>query len=63
MHILDFHAKLASNEGEPLFEALRSLSLFEDPKAMFNADGGVVTMGEWITWPPMDAHASDSSPF
>lgn len=62
MHIQDFHAKLTSNEGGPLFEALRSLSLVEDPKQMFGADGEVIALGEWIPWPPMAAHASDSSP-
>jgi hypothetical protein len=58
MHIHDFHSKLTStSEGGTLFEALRSLSQVEDPQAMFNVDAGS-TMGNWATWPPMDAHAS-----
>lgn len=60
MHIHDFHSKL-SNEKGLLFEALRSLSRIEDPRAMFNGDGEVTTFGEWVTWPPMAAHASDAA--
>ncbi len=58
MHIHDFHSKLTStNEGGVLFEALRSLSRVEDPRAMFNDDNPIL-MGEWPQWPSMDAHAS-----
>jgi hypothetical protein len=59
MHISDFHSKLTSmNDEGHLFAALRSLSLVENPQAMFNAAADDTVMGEWITWPPMDAHGS-----
>jgi hypothetical protein len=57
MHIHEFHSKLTSeNEEGHLFAALRSLSRIDDPQ-MFNSDSTSV-MGEWVAWPPMDAHAS-----
>lgn len=59
MHIHDFHSKLTStNEEGHLFEALRSLSQAESPEAVF---GEVETMGDWTSWPPMDAHASSAA--
>lgn len=59
MHIQDFHSKLTStNEEGHLFEALRSLSQVESPEAVF---GGVDSLGDWMTWPPMDAHASSAA--
>jgi len=62
MHIQDFHSKFASmNEGGHLFEALRSLSRIEHPKAMFDGENEVI-FGEWIPWPPMDAHAACGDP-
>jgi hypothetical protein len=59
MHIHDFHSKLvsATEEGH-LFEALRSLSQVEDPKAVFDGES---TASEWATWPPMDAHSSNAA--
>jgi hypothetical protein len=57
MQINDFHSKLKNEEGH-LFEALRSLTQIEDPKAMLKAVPDVTTMGEWVMWPPMDARAS-----
>lgn len=60
MHIHDFHTKLTSvNEEGHLFEALRSLSLIEDPKVMFG--GELTALGDWYVWPPMDAHASSAA--
>lgn len=59
MHIQDFHSKLVSaNEEGHLFEALRSLSQVDDPKAVFDGES---TTGEWATWPPMDAHSSNAA--
>jgi len=59
MHIHDFHSKLTSaNEEGHLFEALRSLSQFESPEAVFGTEG---TLGDWTMWPPMDAHASGAA--
>jgi len=59
MHIHDFHSKLVSaNEEGHLFEALRSLSQVESPEAVFD---DATTMGEWPTWPPLDAHASNAA--
>jgi hypothetical protein len=58
MHIQDFHSKLTSTNDEGhLFAALRSLSLIEDPQAVFNG-AEANAQGEWVAWPPMDAHAS-----
>lgn len=59
MHIHDFHSKLvsATEEGH-LFQALRSLSQVENPQAVFDGES---TMGDWTTWPPMDAHASEAA--
>lgn len=57
MHIHDFHSKFVSaNEECNLFEALRSLSQVENPQSVFE---GPTTAGDWVTWPPMDAHASN----
>ena len=59
MHIHDFHTKfVAANEECHLFEALRSLSQVEDLKGAL--DGNLV-MGEWVGWPPVDAHASNAA--
>lgn len=59
MHIHDFHSKLVSaNEEGHLFEALRSLSRVESPEAVFD---GASDMGDWTTWPPMDAHSSEAA--
>lgn len=62
MHIHDFYSKLSStNEGGPLFEALRSLSRIEDPRAMFNFDVDPIVLGEWPQWPSMAAHAAGAA--
>jgi hypothetical protein len=59
MHIHDFHSKfVSSNEECHLFEALRSLSQVENLQAVFD---DATTMGDWTTWPPMDAHASEAA--
>jgi len=53
MHIDDFYNKFtASDERCHLFQALRSLSLAEDLKALSVAGDG--TLGEWLTWPPSE---------
>ena len=60
MQIHDFHTKLTSaNQEGHLFEALRSLSLIEDPKVMFGGEATV--LGDWYVWPPMDAPASGAA--
>ena len=53
MHIQDFHSKLPTHEG-PLFDALRGLSRFEDPKELFDIDGNPARLCEWQQWPGMD---------
>ncbi|HEV7786950.1 MAG TPA: hypothetical protein VGQ28_16505 [Thermoanaerobaculia bacterium] len=52
MHMKDFHLKFTSkSESGSLFQALRNLSLVDDIKSMFSADGdGIFT--EWSPWPP-----------
>jgi hypothetical protein len=55
MHIHDFYSKLTSlTEEGNLFQALRNLSLVEDPQRVLNVvpDG---PFGEWAAWPPMEA--------
>jgi len=60
MHIQDFHSKLTSrNEESHLFEALRSLSRIEDPRAMLEEI--VVPTSDWPNWPALDAHASHAA--
>jgi hypothetical protein len=55
MHIHDFYSKLTSvTEESGLFQALRTLSLVEDPKHVLNADGDA-KLGEWAAWPAMEA--------
>jgi hypothetical protein len=55
MHIHDFYSKLTSvTEEGHLFQALRSLSLVEDPKSVVGED---TVMGDWIPWPPIGANA------
>jgi hypothetical protein len=62
MHMYEFHSKLTSTqEGDPMLEALRSMSRIEDPKALFNIDIDPIILGEWAQWPSMDAHASDAT--
>ncbi len=47
MSIHDFHKKFVSaTENNALVESLRRLSLFEDPKAMFEGEPS----GDWIVW-------------
>jgi hypothetical protein len=47
MSIHDFYSKFVSSEEESsLLGTLRRLSLFEDPKAMFDGD----PMGDWGPW-------------
>jgi hypothetical protein len=59
MHIHDFHSKFVSaNEEGHLFEALRSLSRVESAEAVFD---NTSDMSDWVTWPPMDAHASEAA--
>jgi hypothetical protein len=53
MHIHDFYSKLTSvTEESGLFQALRTLSQFEDPKHVLSVDGDT-TFGEWAAWPAM----------
>ena len=56
MHMNDFHLKFTSNEPGSLFQALRNLSLVDDIKSMFSADGDSVFV-EWLPWPPMGVEA------
>ncbi|HSS49170.1 MAG TPA: hypothetical protein VLX28_09495 [Thermoanaerobaculia bacterium] len=52
MHMKDFHLKFTSkNESGSLFQALRDLSLVDDVKSMFSADGDSIFV-EWVPWPP-----------
>jgi hypothetical protein len=54
MHIHDFYSKLTSvTEDSRLFQALRTLSLVEDPKHVLSADGDTA-LGEWAAWPAME---------
>lgn len=47
MSIHDFYSKFVSAEEEgSLLGTLRRLSLFEDPKAMFDED----PLGDWSPW-------------
>lgn len=47
MSIHDFHKKFVSaTEHNALVESLRRLSLFEDPKAMFEGEPS----GDWLLW-------------
>jgi hypothetical protein len=47
MSIHDFYSKFVSSEEEnSLLGTLRRLSLFEDPKAMFQED----PLNEWLPW-------------
>jgi len=58
MKIHDFYSKLTSvTEESGLFQALRTLSQFEDPKQVLNADGEG-TFGEWAAWPGMEQGAA-----
>lgn len=58
MHIQDFYSKLTSaTEESRLFQALRSLSRIEDPKAVLNADPDM-PMTEWAAWPAVEASAA-----
>lgn len=52
MSIHDFYSKFVSSEEEnSLLGTLRRLSLFEDPKAMFQED----PLQEWIPWGDAEA--------
>ncbi len=56
MHIHDFYSKLTSvTEEGHLFQALRSLSLVEDPKSIAAEDS---ILSDWAVWPPMGANAA-----
>jgi hypothetical protein len=56
MHIHDFYSKLTSvTEEDRLFQALRSLSLVEDPSSVVAED---TVLTDWITWPPAGASAA-----
>jgi hypothetical protein len=58
MHIQAFHRKFTSKaESGNLFQALRKLSLADNFKSMFSADGDVVEV-EWVNWPPMGVNAA-----
>lgn len=58
MHIQDFYSKLTSaTEESRLFQALRTLSRIEDPKAVLNADSDT-PMTEWAAWPAVQANAT-----
>lgn len=58
MHIQDFYEKLtAGKQDRGLFQALRSLSLVEDPKSVLNADPDMPA-SEWAVWPPMEANVA-----
>jgi hypothetical protein len=57
MHIHDFYSKLTSvTEESGLFQALRTLSLIEDPKQVLSAEGDAM-LGEWAAWPAMEPSA------
>jgi hypothetical protein len=57
MHIQAFYRKFTSaNEQGNLFQALRNLSLVDDFKSMFSADGDTINV-EWVTWPPSGVDA------
>jgi hypothetical protein len=49
MSICEFHAQLASNDKNPLFNALRKLSTLADPNNLFDdpTDG---TTSDWPIW-------------
>lgn len=52
MSIHDFYSKFVSSEEETsLLGTLRRLSLFEDPKTMFQED----TLQDWVPWGDADA--------
>jgi hypothetical protein len=56
MQIHDFYSKLTSvTEEGHLFQALRSLSLVEDPKSVAAEDA---ILSDWIAWPPVGANAA-----
>jgi hypothetical protein len=43
MHIHDFHSQLTPvNEESRLFQALRALSRFEDPKSVLGSDRAIL---------------------
>jgi hypothetical protein len=58
MQIQAFYRKFTSvNEQGNLFQALRDLSLVDDFKSMFSADGATIDV-EWVTWPPIGVNAT-----
>jgi hypothetical protein len=58
MHIHDFYSKLTSaTEESRLFQALRTLSRLEDPKAVINPDPNT-TNTEWAAWPAIGTGAA-----
>lgn len=58
MQIQAFHRKFASTaESGQLFEALRKLSLVENIKNLFGAEGNVFRT-EWVNWPGMGERAA-----
>jgi hypothetical protein len=58
MQIQAFHLKFTSKaESGNLFQALRKLSLVDNLKSMFSADGDTPDI-EWVNWPPMGVDAA-----
>lgn len=58
MQIQAFHRKFTSTaESGNLFQALRKLSLVDNFKSMFSADGDIINV-EWVNWPPMGVNAA-----
>ena len=58
MQIQTFHLKFTSNaESGRLFEALRKLSLVDNIKSLFGAEGNVFRT-EWVNWPAMGDRAT-----
>jgi hypothetical protein len=58
MHIHDFYSKLTSaTEESRLFQALRTLSLVDNPKSI--TEDPVVTQTEWAAWPALEANTAN----
>jgi hypothetical protein len=58
MHIQAFHREFTS-AAEPgnLFQALRKLSLVDNFKSMFSAEGDGLNV-DWVNWPPIGVNAA-----
>jgi len=62
MDIQDFHSKLPTHEG-PLFDALRGLSRYENPKELFDIDVNSPRLCEWQQWPSMDEQQDEHASY